>query len=95
MELNCLILNCSPYGPQDENGIGKNTAIQYIPLNTEECKNTDKSFGYYVSYNVLFDKSENSLFSFIKKNNLILTPVKITINGSKKHCKIVGIDKLK
>ena len=93
-ELKCLILNCSPYGPQNDKGIGKNTTLQYIPLDKSKMTNKDKSYGYYISYNVLWDKSEKEFFNFIKKENLILTPVIIKYDNSLKHCTINSIEKI-
>lgn len=76
--MKAIILNVSPFGPKDDDGIGKNTVIQYI--NLENCKDTEKSKGYYVSFNVLYESTQKSLFKKIKKSDL-LRPCEITISG--------------
>ena len=94
-ELKCMLLNASPYGPQNENGTGANTRMQYIPLDKEKKKNTDKSFGYYVDYSVIWDKSQKNWFDYIKQNDLILSPVSISYTMDiDRHCIINSIKKI-
>ena len=62
-KLKCLILNISPFGPQDEKGIGKNSIFQYIPLDKSKMTCKEKSLVYYVSFNCIYDTSETSLFN--------------------------------
>ena len=80
MKLECLILNICPYGPRDDKGIGKNSIIQYIPYKSAP-KNTDKSKGYYISYDVLYENNEMSLFQKIPVEK-ILAPCVITLEPS-------------
>ncbi len=76
-ELKCLILNMVPYGPQDDNGIGKNCIINYIPLSVPP-KDTNKSKGYFISYNLLYENTEKCLFQKIPVDKM-LSPCTIVL----------------
>ena len=93
-KLKCLILNISPFGPQDEKGIGKNSIFQYIPLDKSKMTCKEKSLGYYVSFNCIYDTSETSLFNKVKEEELILVPVEIEYSGKFRHAVITSIKKL-
>ena len=77
MKLECLILNIVPYGPKDDKGIGMNSIIQFIPYKTAP-KDTEKSKGYFISYDVLYESNNMCLFQKISVDD-ILRPCVITI----------------
>ena len=95
-ELKCIFINASPFGPQDESGIGKNTRINFIPLDKELMLESDKYIGYSVSkYNEIWDNSQKSWFDYIKKEKLILIPVLISYTMDlSRHCTITNIKKI-
>lgn len=95
-ELKCIIVNASPYGPQnEESGIGKNTRLLYIPLDKELMLESDKFIGYNTKYNDIWENSQKSWFDYIKKEKLILCPVLITYSMDiNRHCTIGSIKKI-
>lgn len=80
MKLECFILNIVPYGPKDENGIGMNSIIQFIPYKSKP-KNTEKSKGYFISYDVLYERNNMKLFQKIPVDK-ILAPCVISLEPS-------------